>query len=390
MATNSTRGQSHPCRPPDWDALSVAHKLDLLDTVYEFFPTEDAGQIMRRLRLKPFQCEGATQLLLNRTARTTEERADIANLRHQAHNYLLDGNRKHLSEGQYRTMLENGLYHSLYKDDYQLSTPSELSKAKAYLASCGIHPGHCDTWASATVNNSHLQQPRSRTVAVKRPAQAKLPRSNVATPSKIPKQSFSVNHKPPPQAPWQQSVGTLAGLDPSRADQVDPGADEQTAKQPVPAEKSIQPAVALVQRSDTRPIPRTFPMMETTTSHRSNLAAQSNASPAAILTALFRANAPRQKPLMLPPALSSPSTTLVPPGFGARGLDGLIAQQRAGASVDAARLPLSVLSTPAAQVQGSSSMPAVLVYGGGRPRSNAISISGPREDWMGMGGSGNG
>ena len=132
---------------PSWDNLSIHHKYDLADTIFELYPNEDAEEVMRRLRLNASQRGEMTDLLLQRQERKAREEEGRRNLQKETMDILLGSDFRRLSQSTYHDMVEKHIY-STIDEDSNVQTPlSELTKAKAYLKHCGYDSALAeDSW----------------------------------------------------------------------------------------------------------------------------------------------------------------------------------------------------------------------------------------------------
>ena len=135
---------------PAWDDLTITHKLDLADTVYELFPEAGPEHIMARLRLNALQGGALAELLIKRQNRSRGEETSVKLLRDRTQEEML----RRRKTG-YRTILEQTIYRHVGEEDHLQSTPSELAKAKAYLSHCGFDPSLLDgTWVRPVSGNA--------------------------------------------------------------------------------------------------------------------------------------------------------------------------------------------------------------------------------------------
>ena len=138
---------------PAWDDLTITHKLDLADTVYEFFPETGPEHIMARLRLNALQGGALAELLIKRQNRSRGEETSAKLLRDHTQEEMLGGRK--ISETGYHTILEQTTYRHAGEEDHLQSTPSELAKAKAYLGHCGFDSSLLDgTWVRPVSGNA--------------------------------------------------------------------------------------------------------------------------------------------------------------------------------------------------------------------------------------------
>ncbi|KAK3172872.1 hypothetical protein OEA41_006197 [Lepraria neglecta] len=138
---------------PAWDDLTITHKLDLADTVYELSPEAGPEHIMARLRLNALQGGALAELLIKRQNRSRGEETSAKLLRDHTQEEMLRGRKK--SETGYRTILEQTIYRHVGEEDHLQSAPSELAKGKAYLSHCGFDPSLLDgTWVRPVSGNT--------------------------------------------------------------------------------------------------------------------------------------------------------------------------------------------------------------------------------------------
>ena len=149
---------------PTWDDLTTAHKLNLADTVIEFYP--DLPQVMHQLRLSVSQKEELGELLKQRRDREAREEANQQRLQEQTKEVLLQGRR--LSQSKFHQMVEENLYGEISQDDHLQTGFSELRKARAYLRYCGFNPRLADrNWALPSITNAAVTGPKPRPVQSK-------------------------------------------------------------------------------------------------------------------------------------------------------------------------------------------------------------------------------
>lgn len=157
---------------PAWDDLTVAHKLDLADTIGELYP--DPSQVMHQLRLSVSQKEELVELLIQRQDRAAREEANQQRLQQQTKDALLQGTR--LSQTVFHQMVEENLYGAISEDDHLQTNLKELKKARAYLRYCGFNPARANgSWDVPSISNA-------ATGTQSRPAQSKpkASRSSIA------------------------------------------------------------------------------------------------------------------------------------------------------------------------------------------------------------------
>ena len=136
---------------PAWDDLSVAHKLDLADTVAEIYP--DPAQVMHQLRLNPSQKEELVELLVQRQDRAAKEEANQQRLLKQTKECLLQG--EPLPQSKFHHMVEESFYGDIHEDHHIQTNLMELKKARAYLKSCGFDPALADgNWDIPSISSN--------------------------------------------------------------------------------------------------------------------------------------------------------------------------------------------------------------------------------------------
>ena len=146
---------------PAWDDLTVTHKLDLADTIAEYYP--DPAHVMHQLRLDPSQKEELIRLLSECQDRAARVEANQQKLMNQTNEMLLRG--EPLPQSKFHQMVEDDLYENIREDDHIQTNFMELKKARAYLERCGFDPALADSnWDVPSISN----------VAEPRPAQAPL------------------------------------------------------------------------------------------------------------------------------------------------------------------------------------------------------------------------
>ena len=135
---------------PAWDDLTVAHKLDLADTIAEF--DRDPAHVMHQLRLNPSQKEELTELLIERQDRAAREKANQQTLMSQTKEMLLRG--EPLPQSKFHQMVEENLYENIQEDHHIQTNLMELKKARAYLEYCGFDPALADSnWDVPSISN---------------------------------------------------------------------------------------------------------------------------------------------------------------------------------------------------------------------------------------------
>lgn len=144
---DSTAKRAAPARKasepefPDWDKLTVTHKLDLADAIAELYPGPE--EVMHQLRLDIYQITKLAELLVEREDRAAREEAGQQRLREQVNNVLLED--RHLPQSKFQEMVEENIYGDIQKDDHVQTNLMELKKARAYLRYCGlwVYLSHC-------------------------------------------------------------------------------------------------------------------------------------------------------------------------------------------------------------------------------------------------------
>ena len=135
---------------PAWDDLTVAHKLDLADSIAQLYP--DLTQVMHRLRLSLAQNEELGELLTQRQDRVAREEANQQRLQKQTREVLLQG--EPLSQSTFRQMVEESLYGDINENDHLQTNLMELKRARAYLKYCGFNPALADnSWDVPSISN---------------------------------------------------------------------------------------------------------------------------------------------------------------------------------------------------------------------------------------------
>ena len=161
---------------PAWDDLTVAHKLDLVDSITELYP--DLTQVMYQLRLSPSQKEGLSELLTKRQDRVAREEANQQRLQKQTKEVLLHGGP--LSQSTFHQMVEESLYGNINENDHLQTNLMELKRARAYLKYCGFNPALADSsWDVPSISNG-------RSSKNQRPAQEKTKASLSSIDAQIP------------------------------------------------------------------------------------------------------------------------------------------------------------------------------------------------------------
>ena len=125
---------------PAWDDLTVAHKLDLTDTVAELY--SDRAQAMNQLRLGVSQKKELVGLLAQRSDREAREKASQQRLQKQTKDALLSG--RSFSQQAFQQILNETLYENINKDDHLQTNLKELEKARRYLRYCDLNPTLAD------------------------------------------------------------------------------------------------------------------------------------------------------------------------------------------------------------------------------------------------------
>ena len=184
---------------PAWDDLTVAHKLDLADTIGELYP--NPTQVMHQLRLNPSQKEELVELLTRRQDRTAREEANQQRLMEQTKEVLLQG--QSLSQPAFRQMVEENLYGEINESDHLQTNLMELKRARAYLKYCGFNPALADSsWKVPSISNAaNAMEPRP---ARKKP-EASLPNAaaqSPPSPSEKPVSRHSAPFTPSQKSPY--------------------------------------------------------------------------------------------------------------------------------------------------------------------------------------------
>ena len=117
---------------PAWDDLTVAHKLNLTDTIAELYP--DLAQVMHQLRLDASQKKELIELLSQRSDREAREEANQQRLQERTKDALLSG--KPFSQSAFHQILNETLYENIGEEDHLQTNLMELKKARRYLRSC--------------------------------------------------------------------------------------------------------------------------------------------------------------------------------------------------------------------------------------------------------------
>jgi hypothetical protein len=131
-----------------WDELTVAHQLDLVHVLSE--RCDSTKEAMQRLRLRPHQTQRMLKLLEQREKPEDVELERVAKLQAKASGFLLawdtpdDKSRSKAAMGNRGLLTEH--YNQVNVEEFTLSTPRELAKAKAYLEACGRRPALLDHW----------------------------------------------------------------------------------------------------------------------------------------------------------------------------------------------------------------------------------------------------
>lgn len=141
-------------KTPAWDDLTVAHKLDLADTIAELCTDPpDPAQVMHQLRLSLSEEKELIELLVQRQDRPAREKADQQKLQEQVNDILLHDGR--LSQLEFHQMVEENLYGTINETDPLQTNPMELKKAKEYLRYCGFDPALADSnWDVPFISNA--------------------------------------------------------------------------------------------------------------------------------------------------------------------------------------------------------------------------------------------
>lgn len=139
---------------PTWDDLTVAHKLDLADTIGELDPDEtDVFEVMNQLRLSVSQKEELTELLIERQDRADAEKANQQRHSEKTKAVLLQGG--HLSQLAFHQMVEENLYGTISENAPLQTNLMELKKARAYLRACGFDAALADQgWDVSSIPNA--------------------------------------------------------------------------------------------------------------------------------------------------------------------------------------------------------------------------------------------
>lgn len=202
VSTKLARAASIPGYPA-WDDLTIAHKLDLADTVAELHQLyENPAQAMRHLRLSLAQEEELVELLIQRQDRAAREKTSQQRLQEQTKDLLLQG--RPLSQAKFHQMVEDNLYKTINEHDHLQTNLMELKKARAYLRYCGFDPRLAESSWDVLSQSSKSNTARGTKA---RPAQSKPPASLSSTaaqtlPSPL-KGPFS--RRPAPSTPSQQA-----------------------------------------------------------------------------------------------------------------------------------------------------------------------------------------
>ena len=162
LADLLTKQTDTPC----WEHLSIAHQVDLVNTMFEI--CETTTDAMQLLKLNPAQIQTVIELLRQRGEVETKEKDDLKKLQDHANHILLteDANgARHMSQGRYRELLEEHLYGSSHDQPFFFSTKEELTKAKLYLQACGQDPELLNHWSKFFVGGDksaciQLDQPK--------------------------------------------------------------------------------------------------------------------------------------------------------------------------------------------------------------------------------------
>ena len=172
---------------PGWDDLTVTHKLDLADTLGEFYA--DPAHVMHQLRLDQSQKDELVELLIERQGRAAREKANQQTLMNQTNQMLLRG--EPLPQSKFHQMLVDHLYKNIQEDHHIQTNLMELKRARAYLKHCGFDPALADdNWDLPSISN----------VGEPRPAQAPhSPSAEAGSSSSRP--AFSTSFQKAPHLP---------------------------------------------------------------------------------------------------------------------------------------------------------------------------------------------
>ena len=132
---------------PAWEDLTVAHRLEIVDTLAEHYRSR--REVMQRLHLtQPQRRELVTQLAAKHQHEAREAER-IAGFQHRLMQSLLDtaiSSSSTLTQDVYGKLLEEHLYHSIGEENYSITNTKELVKAKAYMKSVGFAPSLVGHW----------------------------------------------------------------------------------------------------------------------------------------------------------------------------------------------------------------------------------------------------
>ena len=140
---------------PTWNDLTVAHKLNLADTIarlHQLHP--DPEEVMHQLRLSDLQKEELVKLLTQRQDRAAREVAKQQKLPDQMKDVrqLLLG--RPLSQSTFHQMVQDHPNGTIDEDDRLPTNLTELKKARAYLEFCGFDPALADdSWDVPHITN---------------------------------------------------------------------------------------------------------------------------------------------------------------------------------------------------------------------------------------------
>ena len=203
MATDSSsklaRKASNP-KYPAWDDLTVTHKLDLVDTIAEFYP--DPERVMHQLQLDPSQKEELVELLIERQSRAASEKANQQTLMSQTKEMLLRG--EPLPQSKFHQMVEETLYETIWEDHHIQTNLMELKKARAFLGHCGFNPALADdNWDLPSISN--ITEPRSAQAPLGSSEAGESSSSRPALATSLPKDPHpELGQQQQPQAPTSQ------------------------------------------------------------------------------------------------------------------------------------------------------------------------------------------
>ena len=133
---------------PEWRDLTAAHKLQLFDIVQDAYPREEWAPL---LRLEEPEIRELVELINERNRRFFKEQAAGNRHRKETQQKLLRG--AIMNEERFRRSLEQTIYRSrgvrFHQEDFDISKPSDLERAKAYLCRCQLNPKLLDgAWAT--------------------------------------------------------------------------------------------------------------------------------------------------------------------------------------------------------------------------------------------------